>query len=91
MLLLQKDAKNLVYLSRQGVTGLRYTVVPSGLIFKGEYMFGLLSSVVNLASDVVKVVAAPVQIAVDVVDAVVKPVADVAQDLAKDVKDSLKD
>ena len=46
-------------------------------------MFGLLSSVVNLASDVVKVVAAPVQIAVEVVDAAVKPVANIAQDLVQ--------
>jgi hypothetical protein len=53
-------------------------------------MFKLFESVVDLATDVVKVAAAPVEIAVDLAGAVVKPVAEVAQDIVKEVK-SLKD
>lgn len=50
-------------------------------------MFGSLFS---LASDVVKVVSAPVEIALDVVSVPVKIVADVAQEVVQEVK-SLKD
>jgi hypothetical protein len=53
-------------------------------------MFGLLNSVVSLASDVVKVVIAPVEMAVDLAGAAVKPIAEVAKELTKDIK-SLKD
>lgn len=53
-------------------------------------MFGLLESLAELATDVVKVVAAPVEMAVDLAGAAVKPLADAAGDLVKDVK-SLKD
>lgn len=53
-------------------------------------MFGLLSSVAELASDVTKAVAAPTQAAVELADAVVKPVAEVAQELVDEIK-SLKD
>jgi hypothetical protein len=53
-------------------------------------MFGLLNSIVDLATDVAKVVAAPVEIAVDLAGAVVKPVAEVARGIADDIK-SLKD
>jgi hypothetical protein len=53
-------------------------------------MFGLLESLVDLTTDVVKVVAAPVEMAVDLAGAVVKPVAEVASDLVDDIK-SLKD
>lgn len=53
-------------------------------------MFGLLKSTAELAVDVVEVIATPVEMAVDLVDATVKPVAEVAKDLAKDIK-SLKD
>ena len=53
-------------------------------------MFGdILKSVVEVTSDVVKVVAAPVEIALDVTKAVVKPIAEVAEEIVKDVKDSL--
>ena len=53
-------------------------------------MFGLLKSVVDLATDVVKVAAAPVEIVTDLAGAAIKPVAEVAKDLVADVK-SLKD
>ena len=53
-------------------------------------MFGLLNSLVDLATSVATVVAAPVKIVVDVAGAAVKPVADVAKTLVDDVK-SLKD
>ena len=53
-------------------------------------MFSLFKSVVDLATDVAQVVVAPVEMAVDLTDAVVKPVAEVAKDLANDIK-SLKD
>ena len=49
-------------------------------------MFGLLKSVVELATDVVKVVAAPVEMAVDLADAAVKPLVEVAKDLTNDIK-----
>jgi len=53
-------------------------------------MFGLLKSVVDLAGDVATVVTKPVEAVVDLADAAIKPVAEVAKELAKDVK-SLKD
>lgn len=53
-------------------------------------MFGLLRSVVELATDVVQVVAAPVEMVVDLADAAVKPFSEAAKDLVADVK-SLKD
>lgn len=53
-------------------------------------MFGLLKSVVSLATDVVQVVAAPVEIVTNLAGAAVKPIAEVAKDLVADVK-SLKD
>ena len=53
-------------------------------------MSGLFKSVVGLATDVVQVVAAPVEIVADLAGAVVKPVAEVAKELVADVK-SLKD
>lgn len=53
-------------------------------------MFGLFNSLTELAADVVKVVVAPVEIVVDLADAAVKPVAEVAQELANEIK-SLKD
>lgn len=53
-------------------------------------MFGLLESLVELTTDVVKVVAAPVEMVVDLAGAAVKPLADAASSLVDDVK-SLKD
>lgn len=53
-------------------------------------MFGLLKSVVDLASDVAEVVTAPIEMVVDLTSAAVKPIADVAKELKDDVK-SLKD
>lgn len=51
---------------------------------------GLFNSLVELTTDALKAVAAPVEISVDLADAVVKPLAKVAKELADDVK-SLKD
>jgi hypothetical protein len=53
-------------------------------------MFGLLNSVISLASDAAKIVIAPVEMAADLAGAVVKPLAEVAKDLTADIK-SLKD
>jgi hypothetical protein len=53
-------------------------------------MFGLLKSLTDLAGDVATVALAPVAIVVDLTGAAVKPLAEVAKDLAADVK-SLKD
>jgi hypothetical protein len=53
-------------------------------------MFKLFESVVDLTTDIVKVVAAPVEVAVDLAGAVVKPVAEVVGEIVEDVK-SLKD
>ena len=53
-------------------------------------MFSLLKSVVELTTDVVKVVATPVEMVVDLADAAVKPLAEVADDLKNEIK-SLKD
>jgi len=53
-------------------------------------MFSLLKSVVELTTDVVKVVAAPVEMAVDLADAAVKPLVEVAKDLTDEIK-QLKD
>lgn len=49
-------------------------------------MFGLFNSLTELTTDVVKVVAAPVEMAVDLVDAAVKPIAEVAEEFKEDVK-----
>lgn len=53
-------------------------------------MFDLFSSVVELATDTVRVVAAPVKAVVDLADAAVKPIANVVEDLADEIK-TLKD
>lgn len=50
-------------------------------------MFGLLKSMGDLAKDVAELVVTPVEIAVDLSGVVVKPVAD----LARDLKDGIKD
>lgn len=49
-------------------------------------MFGSLA---GLVGDVLKVAAAPVSVALDVTRAVTKPLADAAEEVAKDVKESL--
>lgn len=49
-------------------------------------MFGLLKSIGELASDVLEVVVAPVEMVVDLAGAVVKPVAEIARELVDDVK-----
>ena len=50
-------------------------------------MFG---SLIGLATDVVKVATAPIEVAVDVVRVVTKPVAEEVEEIVKDVKDELK-
>jgi hypothetical protein len=50
----------------------------------------LFGSLIDLTTDVVRVVAAPVEAVVDLAGAVVKPIADVAEDLVSDIK-SIKD
>jgi hypothetical protein len=51
----------------------------------------MLKSLFGLAEDVVKVVAAPVEIAVDAARIVTKPVADVAEEVVKEVKEVSKE
>jgi hypothetical protein len=51
---------------------------------------GLFDSLVELATDTVKIVAAPIDVAVTVVAAAVKPVAELVEELADDIKDALK-
>lgn len=51
---------------------------------------GLFGSLFDLASDVVTIVATPVEAVLDLTDAAVKPIAEVVKDLGKDIK-SLKD
>lgn len=53
-------------------------------------MFGLFDSIADLATNVVKVAAAPIEVAVDLTNAVVKPMADAAEVVVQDVK-SIKD
>lgn len=47
----------------------------------------IFGSLVQLASDAVRVVTAPVEVVVDLVGAGVKPIADTAQDIVDVVKD----
>jgi hypothetical protein len=49
-------------------------------------MFGLLNSVIDLATNTATVVLKPVEIAVDLTNAAVKPLAEVAKDVADEVK-----
>lgn len=51
-------------------------------------MFGSIGGIIG---DVLKVAAAPVQVAADLTRAVTKPLADAAQQVAKDVKNELQD
>lgn len=46
----------------------------------------MFKSIVGLGEDVVKIVSAPVEIAVDLTRTVTKPVADAAQDAVKEIK-----
>lgn len=49
-------------------------------------MFGLLNSVIDLAANAATVVVKPVEMVIDLANAAVKPVAEVAKELADDVK-----
>ena len=51
-------------------------------------MFG---SIFGIATDLIKVAAAPVEIAADLALTVTKPVADAAKEVAKEVKEATKD
>lgn len=46
----------------------------------------MFKSWMNLATDVVKIAAAPVEIAADAARIITKPVADVAKDVVKEIK-----
>lgn len=50
----------------------------------------IFGSLTDLATNIVKVAVAPVEIAVDLADAVVKPIAEAAEQIVDDVK-SIKD
>lgn len=50
-------------------------------------MFGLLDSIGELASNVVKVVIAPVEVVVNVANAAIKPIAEGVAEVVKDTKD----
>lgn len=50
----------------------------------------MFKELMGIATDVVKVVAAPVEIAVDVTRVATKPIADLAQEAAAEVKDATK-
>ena len=51
----------------------------------------MFKSLMDVASDVVKIAAAPVEIAADVTHAVTKPLADAAQEVTKEVKSVTKE
>ena len=51
----------------------------------------MLGSLLNVVSDVVKVVAAPVEIALDITSVVTKPIADLSQEAVSEVKSAVKD
>ena len=53
-------------------------------------MFELFKSVVDTASNVVKVAIAPIEVAVDFVGAAIQPIVDATSEIVNDVK-SLKD
>lgn len=55
-----------------------------------EKHHGIFDSIVDLATDTVKIVAAPIDVAVTLTAAVVKPVAEVVTDLADDIKSITK-
>ncbi len=52
---------------------------------------GIFSSFVELAEDAGRLVAAPVEIALDITGAIVKPLADGAQVVVEEVKQLTKD
>lgn len=54
-------------------------------------MSDLFKSLFGLAGDAFKIVAAPVQVAVDLTRAVTKPVADLADETAKELHKTLDD
>lgn len=51
-------------------------------------MFG---SLLKLTKDLVTIVTAPVEIAIDLTGAVVKPIAEVAEEIVDDIKDITKE
>ena len=51
----------------------------------------MFKSLFGIAEDLIKVVAAPIEIAADVTRSVTKPVADVAQEAVKEIKSATKE
>lgn len=51
----------------------------------------MLDSLFGVIGDVVKIAAAPVEIASDMTRAVTKPLADAAQEAAREVKEGVRD
>lgn len=51
----------------------------------------MFKSLVGITTDLVKIAAAPVQVAVDLTRAVTKPIADAAQDVAQGVNEAVTD
>ena len=50
----------------------------------------MIMSLFDIVGDVVNIVTAPIEVAVDITRAVTKPMAEVAQDVVKEVKDLTK-
>jgi hypothetical protein len=51
----------------------------------------MFNSLIGIATDIVKVVAAPVEIVADVTRAITKPIADAAQEVVQSVKEEISD
>lgn len=51
----------------------------------------MFKSLIDLTTDVVRIAAAPVEVAVDLTRIATKPLADAAQEIVQDVKSSTKD
>ncbi len=51
----------------------------------------MFKSLFGIVEDVVKVVAAPVEIAIDVTRVVTKPIADLAEEAVQEVKDATEE
>ena len=63
----------------------------TGGLFNTKEGLIMFDALIDLTKNVVKVAAAPVEVALDVANAVVEPVAEVAEDGTKEVKKALKD
>ena len=54
-------------------------------------LFDIIDAVGNIAADAVRVVAAPVEVAVNVAQQVTKPVADAVVEFCDEVNEAIKD